>query len=481
MAILHNDSWVRPSKLELLTAWVGSQRWYAAQGASPQLTALAAWRLGDPAGEVGIETHLVLDTAGSRPVVYQVPLTYRGAPLVGAEHALVGECDHGVLGCRWVYDAPHDPIYAACLLDLIQGRARAESSSTPDAYDDRFTGEQAPTWTGELVVRGSRVLSGEQSNTSIILDAESADGVARPVIVKVFRTLGDGDNPDVVLQSALRRDGCDRVPAVLGSVRGQWPTSSEAGAPTAGGQLAFAQEFLAGTEDAWRAFSRAVREGRDVQQWARELGQATAHVHTALARALGSEPTTAEAAAAAVAQMRARHREATTLVPALTRHTDALESVFAAALAVSWPPRQRVHGDYHLGQVLHSAERGWVLLDFEGEPLRPLAERSQPDQWLRDVAGMLRSLDYCAGAAEFDGVPATRAWGEAARAAFLDGYAVSGPDPRAHPEVLAAFEIDKAMYEVAYESSHRPDWMRIPLAAIDRLAHSVPAVSKENP
>ena len=135
-----------------------------------------------------------------------------------------------------------------------------------------------------------------------------------------------------------------------------------------------------------------------------------------------------------------------------------------------WPPLQRIHGDYHLGQVLHSPERGWVLLDFEGEPLRPLSERSLPDQWVRDVAGMLRSFDYVGGTREQADGASARDWVASAQQAFLDGYAArAGEDPRSLGALLAAFELDKAMYEVVYEARNRPGWLAIPLGAVRRL------------
>ena len=136
-----------------------------------------------------------------------------------------------------------------------------------------------------------------------------------------------------------------------------------------------------------------------------------------------------------------------------------------------WPALQRIHGDYHLGQVLDVPERGWVALDFEGEPLRPLAERVQPDLTARDVAGMLRSFDYAAGSVALAETPVdATAWAASCRAAFLDGYASVAGAPDADAVALTrALELDKALYEVVYEARNRPSWLPIPLGAVERL------------
>ena len=261
-----------------------------------------------------------------------------------------------------------------------------------------------------------------------------------------------------------------RVPAVVGAVTAQWPHPTPDGDVAASGHLAFAQEFLPGVEDAWRVALRAVESGTDFAGPARDLGEATAEVHDVLADALGREPTDHAHAVEIIDQMRERFESAVREAPELEDLRAGVEEVLASACDADWPPAQRVHGDYHLGQVLHSPDRGWVLLDFEGEPLRPLAERSRPDQRVRDVAGMLRSFDYAGGTWEQAHGASARAWVTAAQQAFLDGYAArSGEDPRSHRALLTAFELDKAMYEVVYEARNRPAWLGIPLGAVHRL------------
>ncbi len=139
MAEIH-DATLTPTKLELLPEWMARQRWYAAKGGVPRLRKLWSWRLDDPAGEVGIETILVVDESAAAPVVYQVPLTYRGAPLEGGDHALVGRTHHSVLGPRWVYDGPHDPVYAAQLLELTLGHAVPQAGSQSDTPEPAVVG-----------------------------------------------------------------------------------------------------------------------------------------------------------------------------------------------------------------------------------------------------------------------------------------------------------------------------------------------------
>lgn len=470
-----------------LTPWVERQRWYAGKGRAPLLRQVGSLRLEDPAGEVGLHIYLMLDESAATPTTYQIPLTSRRAPLEGSDHALVGTVDHHRHGTdpgtdpshdtddtRYIYDGPHDPVFVAALLRLILeeqelGAARGHRIMTGDC--------------GKLV--GSRVLVGEQSNTSIILDlAELPDlaeplrgpGPLRQLICKLFRVLHHGENPDVVVPSALSAAGSTRVPGSVGSVSGRWPDSTAPGG-TAAGHLAFTQEFLPGVQDAWRVALASVGSDSDsdFREQAHSLGLATAEVHTTLAEVMGTRSATPQDVIALTRSMRARHAAAVAEVPALVEYDELFAALVGAVSTASWPALQRIHGDYHLGQVLEAGPRGWVLVDFEGEPLRPLAERTLPDLFLRDVAGMLRSFDYAAGSWE-QTHPGGSAhpWASAARAAFLDGYASgAGRDPRHNPDdraLLDALELDKAFYEVVYEARNRPTWLGIPIAAIARIA-----------
>ncbi|CAM5725232.1 Glucosamine kinase [Streptomyces fumanus] len=192
---------------------------------------------------------------------------------------------------------------------------------------------------------------------------------------------------------------------------------------------------------------------------------------SALARALPTVTLGHGPLAQLVAGMTERLEEAVHAVPALLPYASGLRSAYTAlgdlaAEGRTWTA-QRVHGDLHLGQCLRSPSGQWSLIDFEGEPARPMAERRLPQPPVRDIAGMLRSFDYAAHSAD----PPAPGWAAACRAAYCTGYAeVSGTDPRTDPVLLRAYETDKAVYEVVYEARHRPDWLPVPMSAVRRLA-----------
>ncbi|GGH97072.1 1,4-alpha-glucan branching enzyme [Arthrobacter liuii] len=469
-----NQPILTPALTALLKEWLPQQRWFPVK--SPEFAISQAGSLGltDPGGRAALAVFLLNVTTegpdgGSRTAVVQVPLSFRPAPAGGMERALVGEAAGMDPTRPWVYDAVHDPDFVGAWLELIRLQEKAASGT---ATGFRVEGpHRLPTAKGVV-----KVLSGEQSNSSVIVDdGESA------AMVKFFRVLSDGTNPEIEVGAALTKAGTAEVPATLGWVSGEWlghgNTGSGHGTRYVQGELAVAHEFLAGGRDAWRLAVDAARSGTDFTAEARALGAATATVHKRLAEALGQsaghEP--GNGAAPAVAQrVRTAWAEARA---AVGPYDDALESLLANLDKAPAGPLQRIHGDLHLGQILQVTgqsgdESRWAILDFEGEPLRPIAERNIPDVPLRDVVGMLRSFDYAAGAAqrEQEGAQVPDGWVDDCADAFLAGYAgvIPGTVDRTSP-LFVALWLDKALYEVVYEMRNRPDWLAIPVNAARRL------------
>jgi maltokinase len=323
----------------------------------------------------------------------------------------------------------------------------------------------------------SRPVGAEQSNTSLVY--------GQSYILKLFGKLVAGRSPDLELHRALAEVGCAHIAAPLGSIEGEL-----GGDPVTYGMLT---HFFPNTADGWAMATASVRDllaeglsgtgapphpaeaGGDFASEAHRLGHAVATVHADLVRTFGcSEAEKGHLDRLADAMQRRLHAVRAE-VPELAEHVDAVRSVFDGLREISHPVLlQRLHGDLHLGQVLRTVT-GWVLIDFEGEPATPLAERRAPASPLRDVAGMLRSFDYAADHIPFgDTDPQLHAavaleWAQRNRDAFCDGYAEVTDDPREQPVLLRAFELDKAVYEVAYEHGNRPTWLPIPLASVARI------------
>jgi maltokinase len=248
------------------------------------------------------------------------------------------------------------------------------------------------------------------------------------------------------------------------------------------------QTFVPNASDGWRLATASVRDlyaegdlhadevGGDFAADSERLGAATASVHADMAQVLPTEEADPAWFGAVARQMNERLDAAIAVVPQLAEHADGLRAVYAAVAESPEPVvRQRVHGDLHLGQVLRTAT-GWIVLDFEGEPARPLATRRELDSPMRDVAGMLRSFDYAARhmlvEQPGDQQRAYRAqeWAERNRSAFCAGYAAaSGMDACGDSPLLRALEADKAVYECVYEARNRPHWLMIPLQSLSRL------------
>ncbi|MGN8024998.1 maltokinase N-terminal cap-like domain-containing protein [Microbacterium sp. 22242] len=445
------------STLACLAAWMPRQRWYSAKGNVPRLRAVHSWEL--PAVGAQVRIHLVTDDASAPPITYQVPTVARATETVDlSAPAVIGSPEPGVT----LVDGAHDAVFTRALLALLSSGGAS-------------LGEGARAWGRPSASRppigsdyAAEVLSGEQSNTSVVFRPE---GDGAPIIAKIFRRVDAGLNPDIELATALAEAGSPFVARAVGSVEGEWP--APAADRIASGSLVFAQEFLPDVEDAWRVALAAAAADEDFTDRARALGAATAGVHTTLAEAFPTRAVDESARSTMIRRWGERLAVAVSEVPELADQVPAIRAVYERASGSDWPDLQRVHGDYHLGQVILVPGRGWVLLDFEGEPLRPMTERREPDLPTRDIAGMLRSFDYVAGSlrlADPDLSPArTDAWSRAARAAFLAGYDESAKTATAGP-LLDALELDKAVYETVYEARNRPRWLPIPLGAVARLA-----------
>jgi maltokinase len=433
----------------LLPDFLLRQRWYGAS--ERRIVAVDVPYLRMLRGDLGDWPVLVWAMAEvafdqGPPRRYQVPVGIR--PLQDTQRFLEGkgrqllgdmDTDHGPV---LVYDALVDP--DLCLLVLREAAP----------------GEEA-----------SRVypLALEQSNTSIVYDER--------LILKLFRRLYHGPNPDVEVPEALGRAGFEHVPPTVSAWR--WE----------GYDLAVVRQFLTVGTDGWLLALASLRDVYDRRQHPRRvggdlapeslrLGAITASMHVALAEAFGVESgRPADWAAGMRAQLDQVSSDRLDAA-AVAGVYDRLAAIDPAEAGASI----RIHGDYHLGQIMRT-DQGWVILDFEGEPVLPLEARRARSSPLRDVAGMLRSFHYAAQIgllergedADTELAALAQLWEERNAKAFLDGYESVDDVGRLLPstsdsrrEVLDAFVVAKTVYEVGYELSHRPDWSHIPLAGLAR-------------
>jgi maltokinase len=444
---------------DALATWLVRQRWFAGKGRGLHDLAIVADTLvvsGDPELR-----HLIVTVShGTTVDYYQL--------LAGLRHTLPDRLQHAEIGPsgdgRQAYDALHD---ADLTKPLLAGIAAGQSFGLLRMC--KVPGASFETGLDSLV------LSAEQSNTSLVYGEES--------ILKVFRRLSPGPNPDLEVTTALARLGSSHVAEPYG-----WIETRLDGVPTS---LAILSRYLRLASDGWSLAATSVRDlyatgdatgdgvraadaGGDFASEARRLGITTAQVHADLAVAFGTDELSPDAINELTEQMYRKLDQAVVAVPELGRYQEMIGDAYSSLAKHNSPvPAQRVHGDYHLGQVLRTTESGWVVLDFEGEPATPLAERRARSSPLRDVAGMLRSFDYAArhqliGHPEQVTLNAVASdWVRRNASAFCAGYAeAGGPDPDANEVLLRALQLDKAVYEVLYEARHRPSWLQIPLDSL---------------
>ncbi|WP_136709667.1 phosphotransferase [Agromyces sp. H66] len=462
------------SAVAAIAAWLPRQRWCGGKAHAPRLRLIGAFELPSADADARVRTLLLMDDAATPPILYQLPVVERAERLPAASDHLIAHLPEG----GFLYDGPYDRAYTDALLALIvdEGRAVAEGADAAGRYSGAGGASGAEDAAGAAhppLSAPATVVGGEQSNTSIVY--RPAD--AAPIICKVYRQLHHGENPDVTLQTALAASGSLHVPASIGHVVGEWADVGRADG-RAHGHLAFAQEFLPGVADAWRVALTAAAADTPFTDEARGLGAAVAALHLSLGELFPREEPSPELIGMITGAWARRLAIAVAEVPTLAPRRAEIEAIHERARAGAWPQLQRIHGDLHLGQVILAPGRGWVILDFEGEPMRPMEDRTRPDLPVRDVAGMLRSFDYVAGSTAIafpERASAAVRWADAARRAFLDGYvAASGLDLGVYRDLLAAFELDKAVYEATYETRNRPSWAAIPLGAISSLLRSEP-------
>jgi maltokinase len=459
---------------DTLAAWLPAQRWYSGSGATMRdlsITADTTLAAGDPE----LRHLIVTVSSGAQTARYQVLVGIRRHLPGSLRHAVMGPTDSGATA----YEALHDPELTKILL-----RAMADQASIGQLHFDREPGAVIDTSLDSLM------LTGEQSNTSLIF-GDSA-------ILKVLRRVFPGCSPELEVTSALARRGSKHVAEPFG-----WIEMTGGGEPAL---LAILSRYLPGASDGWSLAATSLRDlyswdnvqeqgtirpdqaGGDFAGEAFRLGRATAEVHTDLAAAFGVSELPPGALRDLAGQMTRRLEVAGAEVPELQPYAGKLRGYYADLAATGGRvPVQRVHGDYHLGQVIRTAT-GWVVLDFEGEPAVPLDERRAPTVALRDVAGMLRSFDYAARQQLLDRPDAEKLrdladeWVERSQAAFCKGYAeAGGMDPQVHGALLRALMLDKAVYEVVYEARHRPSWLSVPLDSIAASLWKKPASRPTRP
>jgi trehalose synthase-fused probable maltokinase len=449
---------------EPLREWVQQQRWYASKSrAVAGIDVVEGIALGeDPLLFIAlVQTRFATGTHE----LYQLPLLLvdpeRATPALGEAIAQTSE---------WAaYDAVAEP---ERLLELVR---KLDSGEEMEAAEGRFSFHLADSGLPVSDDPTLRLIGVEQSNSSIVIDER--------VVLKVFRKLEPGINPELELLRFLTARGFANIAPLYA-----WYEYD--GAPL-NATLGVAQQFLPDAVGGWElALDRIETD----QQWLLDqlasLGAITAHMHNILSSDAGDpafspEEPSQEALALLTAtvdedieRIFVRLPDDDVVAPIIGRGEDVRERLAARSKLGVGGRVIRTHGDYHLGQTLHTPER-WVIIDFEGEPARGLPHRRQKRSPLRDVASMLRSFAYLTSAVEIlHGREAPEGFEEQARQRFLQQY-FAELDPALLPggdaavaNLLSIFELEKAIYELRYELDHRPDWVAIPVAGIRRLLES---------
>jgi maltose alpha-D-glucosyltransferase/alpha-amylase len=468
---------------DTLPGWLEGQRWFADKGRGVTRVELEDALVARVEDDWLALCVVRLSFADGEQARYFLPLAV--APAMGDVATIAVMASDDVQ--RALIDATRTSWFGPWLLDHLMDSARSGGGqwrfSAPKSAADVLSAARA----GPVKVMGA-----EQSNTSL--------RYGDALIVKLVRRLQPGANPDEEVLSALADVGFAHVPRFVGSAA--WRTGDDEEFP-----VALAQAYVPNQGDGWswmldrlaRVSAGEIDLERDAFAAERLLGRRTAEMHIALSAAVdpafrpeapddatiaADERRTREAAAGVGDLLRER---APALPEPLRAHLPRVLGGLAATTERAEGFRQeagvwriRVHGDYHLGQTLRTLDDDWTIIDFEGEPARSVRERRQKTSVLKDVAGMLRSFAYARGVAEREANAADARqrlarWEAGARLAFVEAYRtalaaatlpLAPADDAAFARALAAWELDKALYEIGYEARNRPDWIALPLRAL---------------
>lgn len=396
-------------------------RWFQGKGLAVDSVRLRAGAWYVATGEAWVRSEFAEVDVGGTLQTYHLLVGYL-APGSGETDALVGQTELTGRGLVDVVDAPRSPTAMAAFLAALAGAGESSVSWLETPPD--------PTWP-------TTVFAGEQSNTNV--------RIGDAVVLKLFRKLSPGPNLETQALMALGSSGI--TPRLIGTLS----------TPDQAYDLGIFCQFIADSTDGFDFAVTACREDRPIMAEMEALGSTLRNLHLNLSLAFGPDVADASDIGAAMVERLDRACDQVTELADVEAGLRQVLDLEPGPVAV-----QRLHGDFHLGQTLVSPA-GWTVIDFEGEPLKTPAERIAPDAVWRDVAGLLRSLDYACSATDGQVALKVRRWRDQARAAFLRGYldGASLPEP-----LLRAYEIDKAIYEFLYELRNRPTWVDIPRRAI---------------
>jgi trehalose synthase-fused probable maltokinase len=444
-----------------LNEWIVAQRWFASK--SREVAAIVVAEAVPLRVEAPLLALALVEArfpSGTHEI-YQLPLGFRPAEEGWDRHVIL-EAD------GWTaYDALADPAHGRELLHRM--RQSSVVASEENTFGFHWAESAAAGLGGTVDVRPVGV---EQSNSSVVF--------GEALILKAFRRMEPGVNPELELLRFLSARGFASIAPLAGwyQVDGRLLDAT----------LGILQEYLSDATDGWElALDQLVGDPEGLLDELRELGQVTGEMHSALGSdgsdaAFAPEEPSVESLSILTADIDEQIErvfldlpDSDAVAPIRGRGQDVRERLQLLSHIGAGGRVIRTHGDYHLGQTMRT-QRGWVILDFEGEPARPLPERRLKRSPLRDVAGMLRSFSYAvAGSRILRGHEAPEDWEEQARERFLEGYhetvdaSLLPPGQEAANNLLAVFELEKAVYELRYELNNRPDWVEIPVEGIARL------------